>query len=392
MHSSSSSVSAVGIGPMLVAAAGGGLLLWSEASMVAGSAMSAGLLALAAGLSYWERRGIRAGFAQLVAAQTAAEQTRPCVEPYVRSLHEVADASLPRWSKHVDIARLQTEGAGSELTQGFNTILDRLRVMLDQHSGDATEGVVSVIEHSRAQLTGMLDRLNQAFDAQKPMLREFESLAQVTEDLKRMASSVADIAKQTNLLALNAAIEAARAGEAGRGFAVVADEVRKLSNQSGILGKEIQVRVDAVNIATSSALASASQMSVQNESLIINSGQTIHEVLDRFGDAAHGLSDASQQMAEGGKDVRQQVEEVLVQLQFQDRMSQILCAVCKDIDRLLERLREQEKIIADGRTPEPFDVQDWIAVLERTYTTLEQYDSKHPSAKGEVSASEVTFF
>ena len=76
----------------------------------------------------------------------------------------------------------------------------------------------------------MLVRLSHAFDAQKPMLREFKNLSAMTADLKRMVSVVADIAKQTNLLALNAAIEAARAGDTGRGFAVVADAVRKLSD------------------------------------------------------------------------------------------------------------------------------------------------------------------
>ncbi|MBS1231140.1 MAG: methyl-accepting chemotaxis sensory transducer, partial [Proteobacteria bacterium] len=223
---------------------------------------------------------------------------------------ELADASLIRWSKHVAIVRSQTEAAGTELTSDFSAILAKLHEMIDARSADGSEGVVTVIEHSRDELLGMLDRLVHAFDAQKPMLREFESLAGVTEDLKRMASAVADIAKQTNLLALNAAIEAARAGEAGRGFAVVADEVRKLSNQSGMLGKEIQQKVDAVNSATTSALASAGQ----------------------------------------------------------------------------------ERRIGSGEAAQPFDVAQWIAQLEQTYTTLEQFNTHPSDAQGKVSASEITFF
>ena len=379
-----------GLAPLLVAVLGGGLLIWRETSMV-GAALAIGLLAVAAGASWWACRRVYAGVAAAQAERDATPVT-PSLEPYVQSLHELADASLIRWSKHVAIVRAQTETAGTELTGDFSAILAKLHEMIDARNADGSEGVVTVIEHSREELLGMLDRLVQAFDAQKPMLREFESLAVVTEDLKRMASGVAEIAKQTNLLALNAAIEAARAGEAGRGFAVVADEVRKLSNQSGMLGQEIQKKVDAVNSATTSALASAAQMSVQNEALTKSSGETINAVLERFGGVLRGVSDSSQQMAEGSQNVRERVEAVLVHLQFQDRTGQILNAVCRDIDRLLEQVREQEQRIASGESPQPFDVQQWIAELEQTYTTLEQFGTHPADTKGAVSASEITFF
>jgi methyl-accepting chemotaxis protein len=392
MQKLSPRLSPVGPGPLLIAAAGGALVLWLGASLVVGLAVTAGLLALAAGVSFWERRGLRAQFERMLAEQRQAEAARPVVEPYTRSLHEVADASMARWAKHIDIARLQTEGAGSELTNDFNSILGQLGEMLDGHKRGTAEAVVAVIEQSRVELGGMLDRLRQAFDAQKPMLREFESLAEVTSDLKRMASAVADVAKQTNLLALNAAIEAARAGESGRGFAVVADEVRKLSDQSGALGKQIQLKVDAVNLATSTALSTAGQMSSQNESLMSGSQATIGSVVERFRNVVEGLSESSKEMAEGSLSVRGKVESVLVHLQFQDRMSQILGAVFNDIERLLSRLREQEKRIERGEPPELFDSRAWVEELERSYTTLEQHDARHPAAKGQVAESEITFF
>jgi methyl-accepting chemotaxis protein len=196
MQNPTSTVSSVGIAPMLAAAIGAGLLIWTTAWMGLGIALTGGLLALAAGASYWERLAIRAALDQ-AAAERAATIAKPDIMPYTQSLHEVADASMARWSKHIDIARLQTESAGSELTHDFDSILTKLRQMLDTHDSDSAQGVVAVIEQSRGELAGMLERLNQAFDAQKPMLEEFVSLEVVTADLKRMANGVGDIAKQT---------------------------------------------------------------------------------------------------------------------------------------------------------------------------------------------------
>ncbi|MEF8712716.1 MAG: methyl-accepting chemotaxis protein [Accumulibacter sp.] len=393
MQDRSSKMLPVGPAPLLIATVAGGLLIWkSETPLAVGLLWTLALLVLAAGASYWERRAIRFAVDPLATEPAGTDAVPPAIAPYTRSLHQVAAASLVRWAEHIAIARRQTENAGNALTSDFAAILNQLGVMLDTRDREAAKGVVAVIERSRSELAAMLDHLKDAFDAQKPMLREFESLAEVSADLKRMAGGVAEIAKQTNLLALNAAIEAARAGETGRGFAVVADEVRKLSDQSGSLAQQIGDKVETVNTATGAALRSAGQMSRQNESLMASSDATMAAVLERFRSVVQGLSDSSQHMAEGSQSVRAKVEAVLVHLQFQDRMSQILSAVCQDIERLLARTRAEEARIAGGETPEPFDVQKWVAELEQTYTTLEQHDTRHPAAQGQVAASEITFF
>jgi len=367
------------------------LLVLAESALIAMATGSA-LVFVALGLSLWERRRIAA---ILAAGAPELAGNAPCAAAgadYTRSLHDVADASMSRWSRHIDLARQQADDAGGQLSHEFNAILGKLTDMLEQKSGAAAGGVVSVIGQAHTDLDDMLVRLRQAFDAQKPLLDKFESLSAVTDELKRMATAVAGIANQTNLLALNAAIEAARAGESGRGFAVVADEVRKLSDESGALAKQIQFKVEAVNVATSDALSTAGRLASANESMMQRADSTTREVLERFRSSLGTLSESSAAMASGSQDVRAMVEAVIVNLQAHDRITQILGAVSKDVARLLEVVRAQEARIACGDAPEILDARAWVANLEKTYTMLEQRDSQSAGASARPADGDITFF
>ena len=226
------------------------------------------------------------------------------------------------------------------------------------------------------------------------MLREIATLSEFTEQLKSMAQSVGDIAKQTNLLALNAAIEAARAGEVGRGFAVVADEVRKLSDLSGGTGKKISDTVEIVNHAINATLHLSQQYAAQDEAMVVQSEQIIEHVVGRTQAAAQGLASVSDVLRSETQSIGEEVAEVLVALQFQDRVSQILGHVGQDMGKLKERLVEHEAGCARGDAPVSLDASSWLKELSHTYTVPEQHvvhrGGKPAAAAAE--ADEITFF
>src|SRR5262249_46970260 len=97
-----------------------------------------------------------------------------------------------------------------------------------------------------------MDRIQEQVSASALAVQE---LGQKGQQIGQIVQAIEDIAQQTNLLALNAAIEAARAGEQGKGFAVVADEVRKLAERSAEATREIAELIDSVRAGVDQAVA-----------------------------------------------------------------------------------------------------------------------------------------
>jgi methyl-accepting chemotaxis protein len=151
-----------------------------------------------------------------------------------------------------------------------------------------------------------------------------DSIASRARDVQSILSEIGSIAKQTNLLALNAAIEAARAGEAGRGFAVVADEVRDLSGRTSQFSQQINTVIQNMQATVKQTEEAIQRMASHDLSFAFESKKSVELIVSTMERQNQQRGTAISQLAGIADEVELQVGRAVTALQFQDIVSQLL--------------------------------------------------------------------
>jgi len=302
-------------------------------------------------------------------------------DQWMDDLSEVVIEVIEVSNRQIENSRTQTEEAIMQMSSRFTSLVSRLNSALDAanlsnsvmpaQDGSASTLLDNVFMNSRAELSNVITNLSEGLVGRKESFEQLSTLAEHTTILKSMAEGVEKIASQTNLLALNAAIEAARAGEVGRGFAVVADEVRSLSIQSGETGRQITQTINSFTQTVEDTMKHAS-VSMEKELVLEREGtETIKTVLDSLGWMTRGMSESSEILKKESLEIVQEVNEIIMSLQFQDRTSQILMHVTEGLNELPKVINDQMHMVANGEIPN-LNVNEILNTLKGNYTTAEE--------------------
>lgn len=225
-----------------------------------------------------------------VQLESTAEQIASGMEKVASQTSTIATASEEMSATSCDIARNCQNAAGTSNSANTSALM----------SADIVKESISCMNRIADRVRGTANRM--------------ESLGNRSNQIGEIIGTIEDIADQTNLLALNAAIEAARAGEQGRGFAVVADEVRALAERTTRATREIGGMIKGIQLETKSAVAAMVEGVAeveQGSEASTKSGMALQDILDKI----HDISSQVQQIATAAEEQTATTSEITNNIQ-----------------------------------------------------------------------------
>ncbi len=189
---------------------------------------------------------------------------------------------------------------------------------------DTRQRFEGFVNQASATLQGYVDRLIDGSRAGMELVEQMDNISQRVREVTGFLGEIESISKQTNLLALNAAIEAARAGEAGRGFAVVADEVRTLSNRTGTFSRQILDQMGGIQVEIDRAEARINAMASQDMVSALEARSDVESALREICASNDTMNSSAGEVSRIAADLEKTVNVAVTNLQVQDLITQLI--------------------------------------------------------------------
>ena len=231
--------------------------------------------------------------------------------------------------------------------------LEEITVAINEAAVNAAEGAEASAENQRVstiagqEAEATLGKIGRIAEQVRSASDAVTSLGQRSLEIGNMANVIKDIADQTNLLALNAAIEAARAGEQGRGFAVVADEVRKLAERTAQATMEIEQTINRIQSEIGGAVSTMQQScGLMNDGVV--GVQSVRDALNTIQhtstltlERAQAIADASREQGVAANDIACNVEQMAQAIEVQTHDVAAIEALSREFQQTASTLQEK---------------------------------------------------
>jgi len=269
-------------------------------------------------------KGDLAGFVEIITDLTEIRASQATMQEVayqaadisnrVAAASEELSVQVEQVSRGADIQRERVESTASAMSEMNSTVLDVAR-----NAGSASDQ--SELTRQKAQngaelVSQVVGSINQVNTVAMTLQKNMQALGTQAESIGGVMNVISDIADQTNLLALNAAIEAARAGEAGRGFAVVADEVRKLAEKTMDATHEVGSSITAIQDSTRvniEEMSKAVESVTKATGLANSSGMALQEIVTLASDnstVVSSIAAAAEEQSATSEEINRAIEEI----------------------------------------------------------------------------------